>query len=349
MPDASLTLMEKKTSFTFKLTPKQQEALQNLLATGNYQSATVPHTIIAVKAQDCCVNLYTSGKCLVQGKGAEDFVIFYLEPNVLGHASVGYEKILNPNAVASHMGIDESGKGDFFGPLVISAAYVDPDLARVMEAMGVKDCKLLSDKQVFLIGGKLRQLLGPKRFALVAIGPESYNRLYAKIRNVNRLLAWGHGRAIENLLDGVPDCPRAVADQFGAEHLIKRALMKKGRDIVLEQHHKAESDIAVAAASILAREGFLRALQRMAEDLGGIIPKGASDQVRAAAEGLIRKHGPAILLRTAKCHFRTTDQVLAACGNSRADLGPDGQVVSRAMEADKKTKKSDPDAKEEKA
>ena len=101
--------------------------------------------------------------------------------------------------------------------------------------MGVKDCKLLSDKQVFAIGYKLRMLLGPKRYALISIGPEAYNRLYAKIRNVNRLLAWGHGRAIENLLENIPDCPRAVADQFGAEHLIKRALQKKGREIKLEQ------------------------------------------------------------------------------------------------------------------
>ena len=327
--------MEKKTSFTFKLTPKQQEALQTMLATGNYRPATVPHTIVAVKAEDCCVNLYTSGKCLVQGKGAEDFVVFYLEPNVLGGARIGYEKVLNPNAVASHMGIDESGKGDFFGPLVICAAFVDPDLARVMEAMGVKDCKLLSDKMVYIIGGKLRALLGPKRYALISIGPEAYNRLYAKIRNVNRLLAWGHGRAIENLLENIPDCPRAVADQFGAEHLIKRALQKKGREIILEQHHKAESDLAVAAASILAREGFLRSLQRMSETLGVPVPKGASEQVRAAAEDLVRKQGPAILLRTCKCHFRTTDQVLAACGSSRAALGPEGQAVSRTKDEKK--------------
>ncbi len=324
-----------KTSFTYTLTGDQQRTLKELLKDGNFKPCTVPHTVVAVEGADCHINLYTSGKCLVQGKGAEDFVLFYLEPLVLGAAGVGYEEVLTPEATAPHMGIDESGKGDFFGPLVAAAAYVNPDLAKTMREIGVKDCKQLSDKQVLAIGARLRDLLGRNRYALVAIGAETYNRLYAKFRNVNGLLAWAHARCIENLLETVADCPRAVADQFGSEHVIKRALMKKGRSIVLEQRHKAESDIAVAAASVLAREAFLRSLLRIGGEFGAAIPKGASDQVRAAAVELVRKHGPEVLLRTCKCHFRTTEAVLAACGKSRADLPPDGRVVSRVMEEKK--------------
>jgi len=325
----------KKNSYTFVLNQEQQEALKILLKMGNYKAKVVPHTQMAVEAQDCVVNLYKSGKCLVQGKGAEDFVIFFLEPNVLQAATVGYEEILNPELVSPHMGIDESGKGDFFGSLVASAVYVDPDLAHAMQDMGVKDCKQLTDKAVFFLGNKTRQLLGPKRFALVAIGPEAYNRLYAKMRNVNTLLAWAHARCIENLMETVPDCPRAVADQFGAKQVIERALMKKGRSIKLEQRHKAESDIAVAAASVLAREAFLRGLGRLGETYGIQAHKGASEQVKASAIELIKKAGPQILLKTCKCHFRTADQVLAACGSSRASLGPDGQAVSRAKDEKK--------------
>ncbi|HRR34676.1 MAG TPA: ribonuclease HIII [Kiritimatiellia bacterium] len=324
--------MEKKNSYTFVLNSEQQEALKILLRMGNYRPKQVPHTIIAVEAQDCVVNLYKSGKCLVQGKGAEDFVLFFLEPNVLQAATVGYEEVLNPDLVAPHMGIDESGKGDFFGPLVACAVYVDPDLAHAMQEIGVKDCKQLTDKAVFFIGHKTRQLLGPKRFAMVSIGPEAYNRLYAKIRNVNSLLAWAHARCIENLLETVPDCPRAVADQFGAKQVIERALMKKGRSIKLEQRHKAESDIAVAAASVLAREAFLRGLGRLGETYGIQAHKGASEQVKASAIELVKKAGPEVLLKTCKCHFKTTDQVLAACGSSRAALGPEGQAVSRGQE-----------------
>ena len=322
-------MAEPKTSFTFKLDEKQQEALKALLAIGNYKPMKVPFTQIAVKAQDCVVNLYTSGKCLVQGKGAEDFVLFFLEPNVLGAATVGYEEQLHPESVAPHMGSDESGKGDYFGPLVACAVYVDPDLSHQLKDLGAKDCKLMTDKAVFAVGYKARMLLGPKRFALVTIGPEAYNRLYFKMRSVNTLLAWAHARCIENLLEGVPDCPRALADQFGAESLIKRALMKRGRKIILEQHHKAESDIAVATASVIAREAFLRLLGHIGETYHFEVHKGASDQVRAAAIELVRKEGPQVLLKTCKCHFRTTDQVLAACGKSRADLGPVGQAISK--------------------
>ena len=319
-----------------KLTDVQREKLCAILAARNYRTVPVPHTVMAVEGPDCRVNIYTSGKLLVQGRGTEDFVVFTLEPEVLERATVGYEAVLNPEATAPHMGIDESGKGDYFGPLVVASAYVDPTLARAMEGMGVKDCKRLSDKQVFVIGAKLRALLGPNRFKLVAIGPETYNRLYAKIRNVNRLLSWAHARAIENLLTTLPGCPRAVADQFGAPHLIKRALMQKGRAIVLEQHHKAESDLAVAAASVLAREHFLQALQQLGRDLGAALQKGASDQVRQTAVELVRAKGPAILLRAAKCHFRTTDAVLAAAGATRAALGDIGAAVSRAAEAAEK-------------
>jgi len=318
----------KRTSFTFVLTTEQQETLKTLLAMGNYKAKNVPHTVVAVEAEDCIVNLYTSGKCLVQGKGAEDFVLFIFEPNVLQCATIGYEDVLHPERIAPHMGIDESGKGDFFGPLVACAVYVDRDIAHTLQELGVKDSKQMTDKAIFFVGSQVRRILTPQRFALVTIGPEAYNRLYAKIRNVNNLLAWGHARCIENLLETVPNCPRAVADQFGAKHVIERALMKKGRSIKLEQRHKAESDIAVAAASVLARESFLRSLVSLGEAHNTKLRKGASEFTKEIAIQLVAQYGATILLKVAKCHFRTTDEVLASCGLTRSILGPDGRAVS---------------------
>ena len=318
------------TSFTFKLDAAQQRRLAEELRAGNYQPVEVPYARIAGKRPDCQIALYESGKCLVQGQGAADWVAFVLEPQILGAVAVGYDRELHPEAFAPHMGIDESGKGDFFGPMVIAAAYVDADLATVFQRLGVRDSKQISSdrKALDLAEAIRRELRG--RFALVKIGPRAYNRLYAKMGSVNLILAWGHARAIENLLDRVPDCPRAVADQFGPERQIREALMKAGKRIALEQRPRAESDLAVAAASILARAEFLLALKQLERDYGQPFPKGASPEARAAAEQLVRARGPEILLDVAKCHFRTADQVLEAAGHTRADLGPNGQAVSKA-------------------
>ncbi len=317
------------TAYTFKLSAGQQEAVGRELRVGNYVPVEVPFARTAAERPDCRIVLYLSGKLVVQGRGAADWVQFVLEPQVLGDIVSGYEEERHPEAFRPHMGIDESGKGDFFGPMVIAAAYVDADLARAFQRMKVRDSKTItSDRKALDMGRELRGMLGG-RFALVTVGPRAYNRLYASMGNVNRLLAWGHARAIENLLDRVPDCGRAVADQFGPERQIRQALLKKGRRIALEQRPRAESDPAVAAASILARCGFLEALEGLGKQYGRPFPKGASAAVREAAVDLVRARGPGVLLETAKCHFRTADQVLAGAGSSREALGPDGQAVSR--------------------
>jgi len=311
--------MEKK-SYTFKLTSEQQKALQIHLKTGNYLPCTVPHTTIAVEGNHCRINLYKSGKCLIQGKGAKEWVTFVLEPQILMDVRIGYDEILAPELSQPHMGIDESGKGDFFGPLVIASVYVTPQIVQAFKEMDVRDSKTIkSDKKIYALATEIRKIT-EGRFAMVSIGPEAYNRLYSSIGNVNKMLAWGHARAIENLLEKVPDCPRAVADQFGPKHQIESALMKKGQTIKLEQRHKAESDPAVAAASILARAGFIGGMDKLSHTYGETLPRGASAKVKEVAGKMVKKHAPNILLKIAKCHFKTAGEVLATCGFSRNDL-----------------------------
>ncbi|MBN1670663.1 MAG: ribonuclease HIII [Kiritimatiellae bacterium] len=309
-----------KTSYTFRLSEEQQATLTRILREGNYVPTQTPHTLVSVNADTCRVALYASGKCLVQGKGAEEFVSFVLEPLVLREVVVGYEEVLDPQASAPHMGVDESGKGDFFGPLVVAGAYVDESLVPAMRELDVKDSKkITSDKKLMQMARDLRKLLG-RRYTLVVIGPEAYNRLYDQMKNLNRMLAWGHARAIENLLQVVPSCPRAVSDQFGSKQQVKNALMRAGRRITLEQRHRAESDIAVAAASVLARASFLFALNRLEEQYKVPFPKGASTAVREAAAALVKREGATVLGRTAKCHFRTVDAVLTEQGLDRSAL-----------------------------
>ena len=323
--------MTEKTSYTFKLNDMEQALLISIISADNYQPVTIPHTLLAVRAENCGVNLYKSGKCLIQGKGATEFVEFIMEPLVLKRVATGYDEVLNPDAGKPHMGVDESGKGDFFGPIVIAAAYIDNDLRTTMLKMGVKDSKAISsDDKALGMGGELRRLLG-NRFSVVKIGPAAYNRLYSKMRNVNTLLAWAHARAIENLKQKVPTCPKAISDQFGKKELIENALKKNGTEIELIQMPRAESDTAVAAASIIAREQFLLSLKKMKETYKVTIPKGASAQVREMAVELVKAHGPKVLLETTKCHFRTTDQVLESAGSNREALGPEGKAVSRPL------------------
>lgn len=204
------------------------------------------------------------------------------------------------------IGIDESGKGDYFGPLVIAAVHVTPQLADDLLALRVRDSKKIADSVIVKLAVDIKARC---RHTVIAIGPERYNELYGTIRNLNRLLAWGHAKALETLLEQVP-CERAIADQFGDERLILNALQEKGRQITLEQRHRGEDDIAVAAASIVARAEFVGRLERLASQWGLPLPKGASQAVEAAAKTFVKKHGQDGLAKVAKLHFKTTKAVL---------------------------------------
>lgn len=314
--------MNPKMSFTQVLTPAQQESLIELLKTGNYRPLTVPHTRYAAETENCRIHVYQSGKCLVQGRGTEEFITFILEPQILLAPRLGYETILDPDSIKPHFGIDESGKGDFFGPLVAAGAYVDESLFEPLRALGVRDSKTItSDAKAIEMAHSIERLLGPRR-TVVLIGPARYNALHYKMKSVNSLLAWAHARCIENLLTVVPDCPRAISDQFGQKQQVIRALMQKGRKIDLVQRHKAESDLAVAAASVLARAGFLLALKKIGATYNRTIPKGASPAVIKAGCELVQAHGPRVLNEISKSHFRTTEVILEQCGFSRKDLAP---------------------------
>ncbi|HET9844632.1 MAG TPA: ribonuclease HIII [Nitrospira sp.] len=211
-----------------------------------------------------------------------------------------------PSSSIERIGIDESGKGDYFGPLVIAAVFVDATTQEELTLMAVRDSKKISDGRILELAPDIRTICP---HSVIAIGPQKYNELYGKIRNLNRLLAWGHAKALETLLERV-SCERAISDQFGDERLILNALQEKGRRIVLEQRTKAESDIAVAAASIVARAEFLLRLKRLSDEIGTVLPKGASPAVELAGRMVVKKHGQERLGAVAKLHFKTTKSVL---------------------------------------
>jgi len=203
-----------------------------------------------------------------------------------------------------HIGVDESGKGDFFGPLVIAACYVGPE--HLAELEGVRDSKTLTDKKAAELSRNIRAVCP---FEIVSIGPKKYNELYHQMNNLNRLLAWGHARAIEEVLKKQP-ATRVVSDQFADPKGLKSRLFELGKTVELESRVRAESDIAVAAASILARAEFLRRLKMLSEEFAIELPKGAGPQVIEAGKRFVAKHGEDQLVEVAKTHFKTMQSLL---------------------------------------
>jgi ribonuclease HIII len=282
------------------------------------------------------IKQYTNGKLHLQGSGGElyknilDIVITLYNlkyPNAqlslddyirreVEESSMSKKGPLEAshqvNIPFPHIGTDESGKGDYFGPMVIAGIWVDEPTKAKLEAMGIKDSKLLSDNRCRELAARIRTICNGK-FVEVELPPERYNELYEEFKkegkNLNHLLAWGHARAIESLLEKNP-CSHAVADQFGDEKLIISKLMEKSRRLELIQTPKGERYIAVAAASILARDRFLSRMDKLGQEYSITLPKGASNAVIHPARQIIEKRGSAELKKVAKLHHKTTQRII---------------------------------------
>ena len=297
-------------SYTHPLSLAQATKLRVLLEQLGFEFSQKEYTLFFAQKNRLSVAVYEKGpKVLVQGRGAEEFVQFELEPKILGEAKLGYEEVHSPEMFEPHFGVDESGKGDFFGPLVIAGVYVDRGIARKLLDAGVQDSKRIgSDARIRALAETIRKGANGLVEA-VLIGPQRYNELYEKFGNLNKLLGWGHARVIENLLAKKPDCPRSLSDQFADARVIEQSLLRHGRKIDVVQRTKAESDVAVAAASILARETFINWLEHRGKELGLRLERGASANVKEIAKKLVETKGSGALREVAKVHFRTAYEV----------------------------------------
>ena len=277
--------------------------LKDFFITEGAEISDCQHALWRAKTKNYVATFYNTGKFLIQGADITDIVTKV--ENFLNISAQTVQESREQHSFVKKIGVDESGKGDFFGPLVIAGVLVDENNYELFRKAGVKDCKMVDDKNI----NKLAALIKNNSiFSVVTISPTKYNELYAKLKNLNKLLAWGHARAIENILEKT-DCSYALSDKFGDEKLIKNALLKKGRNIHLEQRCKAESDMAVAAASIVARAGFLSCISEISSKYGIEIPKGANARVIEAARQISSKYSKSELINTSKIHFKTFEQV----------------------------------------
>lgn len=166
---------------TCKLTPEQAASLQELIEARGWRPRTVEHALFAGEKENVNLVYYKSGKLVVQGKGTAEFVEFVLEPEILKQATVGYEAVLNPELLQPRLGIDESGKGDFFGPMCVAGVYVNERVIDAWRESGIRDSKSIgSDAQISRLAEVIRDTPGCVS-TVVPIGNEAYNRLYTKI------------------------------------------------------------------------------------------------------------------------------------------------------------------------
>ena len=269
--------------------------------------ATPPHTIFQAKKPGICCTLYESLKLTVQGKMMREFIEFYLEPEILKSVDFTAQKELLLSSVNTNarIGVDEAGKGDYFGPLCVAGVMADADSIPFLIELGVKDSKKISDGVICKIAKKIVAKI-PNY--IIRLRPEKYNELYKQFKNLNSLLAWCHATVIDSLSKHTK-APLAIIDQFAHESVVERALRKKKNTIVLEQRVRGEEDIVVAAASIVARWGFLEGLAQTGEPFNLSLPKGAGSNVKETAKKFVRDHGKEALNLVAKLHFKTTNEL----------------------------------------
>ncbi|MFN4174322.1 MAG: ribonuclease HIII [Parachlamydiaceae bacterium] len=283
--------------FVTTINASQEKTLLAYLKENDFELSKPAYTKFLAKKPNLSVTLFESGKLVVQGKEAKAFIEFFLQPEVTH--DFGQEERFYP-----HIGIDESGKGDFFGPLCIAGVYADEKGIAALKEWGVKDSKTLTDNSIDQLARKIKTL----HHHIVIINPAKYNEIYPKFGNLNSLLAWGHATAIEALYEQ-SGCEKVIIDQFADERVVLSALKRKGIALDLDQRHRGEEDLVVAAASIIARDTFVKRLKKLSEEFDLDLPKGASKQVVEIGKRLYLRHGEAGLSKVSKLHFKTLDQI----------------------------------------
>ncbi len=292
-------------TFTDKFDKAEFARVKAFFESENAEFSEQQYAVFRAKTSSYIAVLYNSGKFLMQGADVTESSIKFAE--FMGKSAPCTTKNSDSPSISDfdHIGVDESGKGDFFGPLVIAGVLADKENSQIFLKAGIKDSKKLTDTMILKMAGIIK---ANSVHSVVVIGNEKYNELYAKFNNLNKLLAWGHARVIENILEKKP-CTHALSDKFGNENLIKNALLDKGRAITLEQRVRGEEDIAVAAASILARAEYVNRMKTLSNRYEIELPKGASEKVLLTAKKFVQTYDKDKLKMVSKLHFKTFNQI----------------------------------------
>ncbi|MEK9773033.1 MAG: ribonuclease HIII [Opitutae bacterium] len=298
---------KKKTSYTLKLSSEQMDRLGTTLSRRGWSSREVPYARHAFDGDGVKVVAYESGKLVVQGAKTEDFVSNILEPEITGEFLLGYEEVNNPEWFEPHAGLDESGKGDLFGPVVSACVVADGEMVRKWMESGIRDSKTITDGAIL----KMAKLIKETKGVVVRTaytGMLKYNELYEKFgQNLNKLLAWLHGRSLLDALE-VRQPKWGLLDQFSKQPLVQQYVKSDSFD--LQMRTKAEDDPVVAAASIIARATWLEQMKKLEGLAGRSLPKGSGTQAKQAAMELFEQIGEQKMAEFCKLHFKTAYEAM---------------------------------------
>lgn len=307
---------KKLASYTVKLDDAQMEKLRAICEARGFAPFEVAYTRFAYKSDAARMNVaaYTSGKVVIAGKGTEEFVTMTLEPEITGAAKLGYDDVLHPEWFEPHAGLDESGKGDFFGPVVAATVIAEKPAIEAWRKAGVQDSKKITETRILELDRAIQETPGVV-VRTCYCGMPKYNELMSRPgANLNRLLAWQHATALEQALTA-KRVSWGLLDQFTEQPLAQRELAKKGvKDFDLRMRTKAEEDPVVAAASVVARAEFVRQMNLLSKRFGAKLQKGAGPLVKQQAAEIMAKFGTRALGEFAKLHFRTAYEVVSAAG-----------------------------------
>ena len=293
---------KKRSSYTLKLSSEQMDKVADALGNRGWPTREVPYARHAFDGDGVKVVVYESGKLVVQGGKTEDFVSNILEPEITGEFLLGYEEVNHPEWFEPHAGLDESGKGDLFGPVVTACVIADGEMVRNWMAAGIRDSKTISDGAIIKMAKSIKGTKGVV-VKTAYTGMIKYNELYGKFgQNLNKLLAWLHGRSLLDALE-VKKPRWGLLDQFSKQPLVQQYV--KNSDFDLQMRTKAEEDPVVAAASIIARATWLEQLKKLEVNAGCSLPKGSGAQAKQAAIDLFHKVGEQKMGEFCKLHFKT--------------------------------------------
>lgn len=280
-----------------------------------YVERKAPGVVFAAKLPDTAITMYKSGKCMFQGGGAEREAARWGNSGVATaqkSSTVGAKGDTLPDGFASMsvLGSDETGTGDYFGPITVAAVYVPASKIELINELGVKDSKMLTDDYMRKIAPDLRAAC---THSVLVLRNEKYNALQAKGYSQGKMKAMMHNKALGHTLTKMaPEKPAHILiDQF-AERGVYYNYLKNEREVIREDvlfSTKAEQlHVAVATASILARAAFLKEMDRLSELAGVELQKGASSKVDALAARIWRGQGEEFLRSITKWHFANTEK-----------------------------------------